>query len=133
MSEIRERASEEDREDDRVEGPVRAQADLTLGGYLKEHNRPPAFEGVNGEPYTVSAEVEQTPNLLAPYEGYLVFPRWAATGLGVVGHLETATLERGISREAVLGELAKTPLWRVKELLDQMIREAHTRSHEDPC
>ena len=128
MSESRERTSG----DDRAEGTARAHADLTLGGYLKEHNRPPAFEGVNGEPYTVSAEVEQTPNLLAPYEGYLVFPRWAATGLGVVGHLETATLERGISRETVLGELAKTPLWEVKALLDQAIREAHAPSDEDP-
>ena len=68
-------ASEQARANDRAEGPVHAQADVTLGGYLKEHNRPPAFEGLDGEPYTVSAEVEQTPNLLAPYEGYLVFFR----------------------------------------------------------
>ena len=118
-------ASEQARANDRAEGPVHAQADVTLGGYLKEHNRPPAFEGLDGEPYTVSAEVEQTPNLLAPYEGYLVFPRWAATGLGVVGHLETSTLQRGVSREAVLGELVKIPLRRVKQLLDEAIREAH--------
>ncbi len=125
-------ASEQGRANARTEGPVHAHADVTLGGYLEEHNRPPAFEGLDGEPYTVSAEVEQAPNLLAPYEGYLVFPRWAATGLGVVGHLETSTLQRGVSREAVLGELVKISLRRVKQLLDEAIREAHATSERDP-
>ena len=106
-------------------------ADLTLGGYLKEHSRPPAFEGVDGEPYTVSAEAEQTPNLRAPYEGYLVFPRWAVTGLGVVGHVETGTLERGPSREAVLEALRRLPLRRVKEILDVAIVEASVAKEED--
>ena len=106
-------------------------ADLTLGGYLREHSRPPAFEGVDGEPYTVSAEAEQTPNLRAPYEGYLVFPRWAVTGLGVVGHVETGTLERGPSREAVLEALRRLPLRRVKEILDIAIVEARVAAEED--
>ena len=96
--------------------------DDTLGGYLREHSRPPAFEGVDGEPYTVSPETEKTPNLEAPVEGYLVFPRWAATGVGVVGHLETPILHAGPSREAVLEELGNISLREVKELLDEAIR-----------
>lgn len=95
--------------------------EATLGGYFREHRRPPGFEGVDGEPYTVSLELEKTPNLAAPHEGYLVFLRWAATGLGVVGHLESSTLCRGRSREAVLEELGGLPLFRVKELLDEAI------------
>lgn len=104
-----------------AEWDVHAGPDATLGGYFREHNRPPGFEGADGEPYTVSPEVEMTPDLEAPFEGYLVFPRWAATGLGVVGHVETATLVRGRSSEEALERLGELPLLRVKELLDEAI------------
>ncbi|MGW8268722.1 MAG: hypothetical protein ACWGSQ_20320, partial [Longimicrobiales bacterium] len=67
-------------EEDRRAGDL--SADATLQGYLRAHHRPPAFEGLDGHPYTVSMEVEKTPNLAAPYSGYLVFPRWADTGAG---------------------------------------------------
>lgn len=131
MSEARKRPGSDALDEDPAEEPAPSAADLTLGGYLEEHNRPPAFEGLDGEPYTVSPEVEQTPNLLAPYEGYLVFPRWAATGVGVIGHLETSTLHRGVSREAVAGELGRLPLWRVKELLDEAVRAAHSAPEDE--
>ena len=88
---------------------LHADPDATLGGYFREHSRPPAFEGTDGEPYTVSPEAEKTPSLEAPYQGYLVFPRWAATGLGVVGHLETPTLLTGRSRDAVIERLGEIP------------------------
>ena len=67
-------------------------SDGTLGGYLAVHSRPPAYEGTDGHPYTVSIELEHTGNLRAPYSGYLVFPRWAETGVGIVGHVETDTV-----------------------------------------
>jgi len=105
--------------------PSHGGPDTTLGGYFEEHSRPPGFEGVDGEPYTVALEAEKTPDLAAPWEGYLVFPRWASTGLGVVGHVETPTLLRGRSREGVLEELGQTPLGKVKELLDEAIRRRH--------
>jgi hypothetical protein len=95
--------------------------DSSLGGYFREHSRPPAFDGLDGQPYTVSPEAEQTPSLSTPYEGYLVFPRWAETGLGVVGHLETPTLLRGTSEQDVLDQLGEIPLRRVKELLDEAV------------
>lgn len=98
--------------------------DATLGGYLRVHERPPAFQGPDGHPYTVSIEVEKTPDLARPFVGYLVFPRWARTGLGIVGHVETPLLWKGTSREEVESRAGATPLLRVKELLDQVVVSA---------
>jgi len=96
-------------------------ADGTLGGYLALHDRPPAFEGPDGFPYTVSLEVEKTPNLQAPFSGYLIFPRWAETGAGIVGHLETPLLFHGQSQEEVTEELAALTLLEVNDLLRDAI------------
>ncbi len=95
--------------------------DATLGGYLEEHQRPPAFQGKDGSPYTVSLEVEQVGSLQNPYVGYLVFPRWADTGLGIVGHVETPVLlaERGSAK--VRTRLEGLRLREVKDLLDEAI------------
>ncbi len=100
--------------------------DATLGGYLDTHDRPPAFEGADGHPYTVSLEVERTPDLRAPHVGYLVFPRWAATGLGIVGHVQTPVLCRERGRAAAVDHLRALTLDRAKTLLDEGIgrREA---------
>jgi len=95
--------------------------DSTLGGYLAHHNRPPAFEGTDGHPYTVSPEVEKTPNLETPFAGYLVFPRWADTGVGIVGHLETPLLLHCKSHEGVLAELQALSLMEVNDLLRKAI------------
>jgi hypothetical protein len=102
--------------------------DATLGGYFREHNRPPAFEGADGEPYTVSPEAEKTPDLRAPWEGYLVFPRWAHTGIGVVGHVESDTLVSGRSRDDVLRQLGQLSLARVREILDASLRASRSRA-----
>ncbi|MEX2048923.1 MAG: hypothetical protein WEB90_05035 [Gemmatimonadota bacterium] len=96
--------------------------DTTLGGYFRVHSRPPAYDGPDGHPYTVSPEVERTSNLRAPFAGYLVFPRWALTGVGIVGHVETPTLcECGTADEATnrLGELT---LLEVQGLLFEALR-----------
>ena len=96
--------------------------DSTLGGYFAEHDRPPAFAGVDRQPYTVSVEVEKRANLRAPWIAYLVFPCWAETGLGIVGHVETPALWEGQARGEVEELVGRTPLTRVKELLDEAIR-----------
>lgn len=101
---------------------VHGTEDATLGGYFRVHERPPAFEGVDGQPYSVSIEVEKTPDLARPFIGYLVFPRWAETGVGIVGHVESPILWRGTSRDDVLEQAGGTPLLRVKEVLDDAIR-----------
>jgi hypothetical protein len=104
--------------------------DGTLGGYLRVHSRPPAFEGADGQPYTVSIELEKTANLRAPWAAYLVFPKWAETGLGVVGHVETPLLWEGRDEQEALQLAGETALVRVKELLDEAIRRR--REEEAP-
>jgi len=121
--------TQEDRNDrgDLDEGTADPAVDVTLGGYLAHHDRPPAFEGADGSPYTVSMEVEKTPNLAAPFSGYLVFPRWAETGVGIVGHLETPLLVHGRSEDDVLTELGALPLVEVNRLLAEAIESRRQR------
>ncbi len=104
-------------------GPGHAEDDRTLGGYLDVHSRPPAFEGCDGQPYTVSIETERSPDLAAPVVGWLVFPRWAETGLGIVGHVETPLLWRGPTREAVTMEAGAIGLHEVQRLLNAAIAD----------
>jgi len=120
-----------DPDPDLDEGPseeVHGAEDATLGGYFRTHERPPAFEGADGHPYTVSVETEKSPDLRAPWEGYLVFLRWAATGLGVVGHAETPTLWRGRSEEEVRREAGRASLAQVKGWLDEAIELRRRRT-----
>ena len=106
-----------------MEDPKTSDApDLTLGGYLEVHERPPAFTGSDGQAYTASVEVESVENLAAPYVAYLVFPRWAGAGLGIVGHVETPVLCEGRSRSEVQEEVDALRLSEVKRLLDEAIQ-----------
>jgi hypothetical protein len=98
--------------------------DATLGGYLDKHDRPPAFEGSDGHPYTVSMEADRTGDLRKPYLGYLVFPRWAETGVGIIGHRETPTLSSGVSKEEALGALRAMSLHEVQAALERAIGAA---------
>ena len=113
-----------DRDGAPADGP--SSMEDTLGGYLTHHHRPPAFEGSDGHPYTVSPEVERTPNLPAPYAGFLVFPRWALTGAGIIGHLETPTLLEGTGKDEVEEELGALSLQEVKDLLEEAITRQKT-------
>lgn len=96
--------------------------DATLGGYLRVHHRPPAFEGTDGQPYSVSIEVERTGDLRAPYVAYLVFPRWAYTGAGIVGHVESEILARARTREQAREAVEALTLLETKQILDAAIR-----------
>lgn len=113
-------APREDRENENL--PEAGEAtDGTLGGYFSFHSRPPGFEGLDGSPYTVSIEIEKTPNLDAPFSGYLVFPRWADTGAGIVGHLETPLVWHGKSEEEVRAKMEALTLLEVNDLLRDAI------------
>ena len=46
-----------------------SQNDTTLGGYFSVHDRPPAWEGSDGHPYTVSLETEMLQRLHHAMEG----------------------------------------------------------------
>ena len=105
--------------------------DSTLGGYLSLHSRPPAFEGSDKQPYTVSIEVEQTGNLRAPYSGYLIFPKWAETGVGIVGHVETSILVEARTAPEATKVLESLTLYEVKEQLENaIIRQSELRTEE---
>jgi len=95
--------------------------DGTLGGYLRLHDRPPAFEGADGHPYTVSIEVERTGNLRAPCAGYLVFPRWAQSGVGIVGHVETPTLVESRTEGDARDRLGALTLEEVQRMLEDAL------------
>lgn len=110
-----------------VHPPSAAEEDATLGGYLQAHGRPPAFDGPDGYPYTVSLEVEKTPNLETPFSGYLVFPRWADSGAGIIGHVESPLLVHARSRKEAEGMLGALTLLEVSEVL--LLAVQH-REHE---
>lgn len=104
--------------------------DTTLGGYPAVHGRAPAFEGADGEPYTVAVEAEHTAGAAEPWAAYLVFVRWARTGTAVMGHLETGDLVTGASEAEVRDALGALPLARVREILDGTIRHKQSGAAE---
>lgn len=104
--------------------PGRGDDDTTLGGYQSVHSRPPAFEGCDGHPYTVAIETERSADLRAPVGAYLVFPRWARTGVGVIGHVESPLLWRGSTVTEVTEEAGATPLSLVQDILNEAILRA---------
>jgi hypothetical protein len=101
-----------------AEGPAR---DLTFGGYVGMHDRVPAFEGSDGQPYTVDMDAEETGDPARPWAAFLVFLRWAATGAGIMGHLTSEDIAYGATeadaREAVLD----LTLYELKSELDRAI------------
>lgn len=103
--------------------------DTTLGAYLRVHERPPTFLGSDGHPYSVSVETERVPDLRHPWEGFLVFPRWATNGLGITGHLETPTLWTGRSEEEVRDSAGATSLVEVQDHLEAALRR---RAESEP-
>ncbi len=109
-----------------------APADGTLGGYLSVHDRSPAFEGSDGHPYTVSIEVERTGDLRAQYLGYLVFPRWAQTGVGIIGHVESGVLVRARTAQEAEARLGSMSLVDVRATLEDALAQADDASTSSP-
>jgi hypothetical protein len=94
--------------------------DATLGGYFSEHERPPAFEGPDGDSYTVEIIVEPAGlDDEGPWCGYLFFLKWH--GSEPVGHVETEYLAEAATEAAARAELEKLALHEVKCLLDKLV------------
>lgn len=104
--------------------------DMTLGGYVELHNRPPAFGGADDQPYTVDIDVEPTGDDNRPYAAFLVFIRWAATGAGIMEHTESGDIAFGDSPEAARARALELSLYEVKSELDAAI-ERKSKSLED--
>jgi hypothetical protein len=100
------------------EGPA---ADLTFAGYVETHDRVPAFEGSDGQPYSVDIDTEETGDPEVPWAAFLVFVRWAQTGAGIMGHVTSDDVARaGTEHEAREAALELT-LYEVKAALDRAI------------
>jgi len=95
--------------------------DGTLGGYLEEHDRPPAFTGPDGQPYTVAVDSETTGKADPPFAAYLIFLRWAPDGAAVVGHLTSPDLAHGATAEQACARVLRLSLHEVKAALDQAV------------
>lgn len=95
--------------------------DLTLIGYVARHDRPPAFTGSDEQPYTVDVDVDATGDSEAPYAAFLVFVRWAATGAGIMGHVESDDVAYGETEDEARMAGLELSLYDIKAELDAAI------------
>src|SRR5687767_2355051 len=95
--------------------------DVTLGGYIEEHNRVPAFEGSDGQPYTVDIDVIEGDDVEQRYAAFLLFIRWAATGAGIMDHVESGDVAFGSTAEEARQAALELSLYEVKAELDAAI------------
>ena len=94
--------------------------DETLGGYLREHERPPAFQAADGHAYTVELIVEPLdPEDGDEWGGYLFFLKWR--GNEPVGHVETEFLSSASSADEARDPIERLTLHDVKALLDELV------------
>ncbi len=107
-----------------------AAGDVTLGGYLGMHNRPPAFEGSDGQPYTVDVDVEAPEDEGDRWAAFLVFLRWAETGAGIMGHLESGDVAYGADEEEARRGALELSLYEVKAELDAAIERRRPQQEE---
>jgi hypothetical protein len=114
-----------------LEGSGAPAPDLTLGGYIAEHDRPPAFEGSDGQPYTVAIEVEETGNAARPFVAFLIFVRWAATGAGIMEHVESDDVATGTTENEAEHAALDLSLFEVKAALDQAIARRKADLEDD--
>jgi hypothetical protein len=98
--------------------------DATLGGYLTVHQRPPAFEGLDGRAYSVAIYVDAVDDLKGRFGAALLFIRWSAAGDQPEGHLETDYLDFGPTQENVEEAVKRLSLHQVKAHLDRLVAGA---------
>jgi hypothetical protein len=100
------------------EGP---DPDLTFRGYVETHERVPAFEGADGQPYTVDIDTEETGDPGQPWAAFLVFVRWAATGAGIMGHVTSGDVAWGETEDDARMAALDLTLYQLKTELDLAI------------
>ncbi|MEO8193325.1 MAG: hypothetical protein ABI681_05705 [Gemmatimonadales bacterium] len=64
----------------------------TVGGYAAVHARPPAFEGKDGDSYSVEIMTDATGEDERPWAGFLLFVKWRKGDPVASGHVETGYL-----------------------------------------
>lgn len=103
-------------------GPEGPAPDLTFDGYVEVHDRVPAFEGADGEAYTVGIDTEETGDPERPWAAFFVFVRWAETGAGIMGHVESGDIAFGPTRDGAGENARQLTLYEIKSELDAAIR-----------
>lgn len=93
--------------------------DRTFRGYVETHDRVPAFEGSDGQPYTVDIDTEERSG--DDWVAFLVFVRWAATGAGIMGHVTSEDVARGATEDQVRNAALDLTLHELKAELDRAI------------
>ena len=95
----------------------------TIGGYTAVHSRPPAFEGPDGQSYSVELMTDTTGDPARPWGGYLLFMRWARMGeQRVEGHLESEFLVHAGSEPAARAAVGALALGEVRAVLWDLVR-----------
>ena len=95
----------------------------TLGGYMAVHNRPAAFDGPDGLPYSVDLLTDTTGDRSRPWGGALLFVRWRRIGeAGVDGHLESHFVVHGASEDEARAALQQLSLHEVKAILAALVQ-----------
>lgn len=95
--------------------------DVTFMGYVETHDRVPAFEGADGQPYTVDIDTEETGDPDRPWAAFLVFVRWAATGAGIMGHVTSEEVAYSATEHEARSAALELTLYQLKSELDQAI------------
>jgi hypothetical protein len=98
------------------------QPEITLGGYMKKHDRAAAFSGSDGQAYSVAIWVDEEPDARGRYGAALLFVRWSPAGDRPVGHLESDYLAWGTSPAEAEERLKALSLYDVKAALDDAAR-----------
>lgn len=94
----------------------------TIGGYMRVHARPAAFEGSDGMSYSVAIEADATGEAGRPFGAFFLFLRWRRVGeQGVEGHIESEYLAWGETLDAARGALGAWSLADVRALLEGRI------------
>jgi hypothetical protein len=100
--------------------------DSTLGGYLELHQRPPAFQGSDGQAYSAAIYVDDAPRPDGRFSAALLFVRWSSTGDHPVGHVETEDLALAPSRGEAEAAVRALSLWAVKQHLEAALERRRT-------
>ena len=101
--------------------------DSTLGGYVAQHERPPAFEGPDGAAYSASVFVEDVVGDDGSYGAAVLFVRWSEHGERPVGHVESPLVAFGTTPEEARDGVLSMSLHRLKNLLDDAVLASQER------
>ena len=98
--------------------------EVTLGGYMRKHDRAAAFGGSDGFAYSVGIYLAEEPDARGLFGAALLFVRWSPGGDRPVGHVETDWLAWGKTAEEAEARIKVLSLFDVKAALDEAISRA---------